>query len=465
MKIFGLIIYTTFAILTAPLQAATNPEHIEKIDALMIESHNRGLFNGNVLVSQNGKVLYQNEMGYTNGDKKHKLAKSSRYALGSITKEFSAVGIMMLQQQGLLDINDPLSKYAFNLPSWSRDIQIKHLLNYTSGLPKLNFRKIKKASDINGQLKAIESLRFPPGKGYLYSNHNVFLQIELIEKLTHKSYADFVEDNFFKPLNMNDSSLAPASEANYLVSSFNNEGINDFFPEFPVASMVYSTTADMLKWQIALHSEKLISKSSLKTLFNAFSANANSALGDGRYDNDKLSFHRHHGSHFNFESQIYHNTQLGLSVILLTNNKNFKLSSITNAVESIVQGKSFNFPKKSLYLTIRQTAYENANNGIKLYYSLKQSAPNLYDFENNNALIRVGYKLIEQKQFISAIEIFTLSTKEFPKHANAFDSLAEAFFANGQMKLALKNYKISVALNVNNSNGHKMIEKIKKDYL
>jgi tetratricopeptide (TPR) repeat protein len=132
-------------------------------------------------------------------------------------------------------------------------------------------------------------------------------------------------------------------------------------------------------------------------------------------------------------------------------------------VESIVQSKKYDIPKKSVYLSIRQTAYDDIEQALKRYRELKQASPNLYDFDNNNnnALIRIGYKLIEQKKYQSAIEIFKLSTREFPNHANAFDSLAEAYYLNRDLVQALKNYQISVKLNPKNEFGIRQISKIK----
>jgi tetratricopeptide (TPR) repeat protein len=153
--------------------------------------------------------------------------------------------------------------------------------------------------------------------------------------------------------------------------------------------------------------------------------------------------------------------KLALQVVLLTNNKNFKLDEITRAIESIVQSENYVLPKKSVYLSIRQTAYDDIEQALKRYSDLKQASPTLYDFDNNNALIRIGYKLIEQKKYHSAIEIFKLSTREFPNHANAFDSLAEAYYLKGDLERALSNYQISVKLNPKNELGVRQISKIK----
>ena len=264
---------------------------------------------------------------------------------------------------------------------------------------------------------------------------------------------------FPRPLKMNDSSFN--SRSKNTVIPFNNAGNNDIDRHFPVAVMVYSTTTDMQKWLTALRTGKLISYSSIEVLFDAFNQNSNSALGHGKLIDNKVLNHRHHGSHYNFESQIYYNEKFDLQVVLSTNNKNFKLNKITRAIESIVQNENYEMPKKSVYLSIRQTAYDDIAQALRLYNELKKTSPTLYDFDNNNALIRVGYKLIAQKNYQSAIEIFTLSTREFPNHANAFDSLGEAYYLNGNLNLALKNYQMAVKINPSNKNAMSMASKIK----
>lgn len=442
-----------------PCAVKANDNFYNELSYLIKESHQRGLFNGNISIVHQGKSVFEEQVGFTDSTKSSKLSINSSFALGSITKEFNAVAIMMLHEKGLIDINASLSTFNLGLPFWSEKIKVKHLLNYTSGLPRLDFRAVKVASDIDDQLKQIKALEFMPGEGYLYSNHNVFLQMKLIETITKQSYVSFVNNNFFKPLGMKNSSFE--SNQKNVTSAFNNEGKDDIVWPFPVAAMVYSTTTDMQKWVSALHRGNLVTLSSLEVLFDAFNQNSNAALGQGQLIDNQVTKHRHQGSHFNFESQLYYNAKIDLQVVLLTNNKNFKLDEITRGIESIVQSESYDIPKKSVYLSIRQTAYDDIEQGLLRYSELKKTSLTLYDFDNNNALIRIGYKLIEQKKYQSAIEIFTLSTREFPNHANAFDSLAEAYYLKGDFVQALNNYQISVKLNPKNEWGVRQISKIK----
>ena len=155
------------------LAAQNNTEN--EIDALMNKVHASGIFNGNILVLQKGKTVYQSSFGYANVGKKEKLNADYRFNIGSIAKEFISVGIMMLKEQGKLNVEDKVSKYIDSLPNWADKISIKNLLQYTSGLPDINWKTIQGDADIFRDMKQVSKLDFEPGTNYAYNNSNVFL--------------------------------------------------------------------------------------------------------------------------------------------------------------------------------------------------------------------------------------------------------------------------------------------------
>ena len=114
--------------------AESNTEPAKTIRALMEASHKIGVFNGNVLVAQRGKVIYEQSFGYADATRSEPLTADYVFYLGSITKEFNGAGIMLLQQQGKLHLSDKISRYLSGYPSWADSIEIRQLLNYTSGL-------------------------------------------------------------------------------------------------------------------------------------------------------------------------------------------------------------------------------------------------------------------------------------------------------------------------------------------
>jgi CubicO group peptidase (beta-lactamase class C family) len=431
-----------------------------KIDSLLRVCNEREIFNGNAIVSINDTIIYKKSIGYKDGFKTNNLNHSSIFSIGSIAKEFNAISIMMLKEKGLLSFDQTINEFDLGLPEWSKKIKIKHLLQYSSGLPQVDYKNVKNDNDVYSDLKNLEKLNFEPGSNYQYNNNSIFLQKRIIEKITQKSFEEFVINNIISPLNLKNAIFNPKEENENYVKAFNNKGINDETSQSSTSGWLHLTNEDLHTYVNALHSEKLISNNSLHELFKNKIQGKQSSLGNGIFRNHELISHTHHGSHYNFEAFIYHNKESKLTVTLATNNKNFKLREITGAIENIIQNKGYETPQKSVYLTIREACYEDVDEGIKFYSQLKKNFRDTYNFSNSNELNRVGYKLIEKGQIKDAIKIFELMVREFPDDSNAYDSLGEAYMLDKQYEPALKNYKKSFELNPKNTNAEQKIAEI-----
>ena len=143
---------------TSDLSEISNKQSMNQtlIDSLMKVSYERGIFNGNVLVAKKNKIIYQAEFGYSDASKSKELNRNSIFNIGSIAKEFNAVAIMLLKEQGLLNLDDKISKFELQLPAWSNDVSVRHLLQYTSGLPRINWNSVKNDQDIYTDLRNIK---------------------------------------------------------------------------------------------------------------------------------------------------------------------------------------------------------------------------------------------------------------------------------------------------------------------
>lgn len=131
-----------------------------KIDTLMNWSSKNGIFNGNILVAKNDKIIYNSSFGFVDASKTIKLTPDYKFNIGSITKEFSAIALQQLKQKGKLNLNDKVSKFFPDLPKWLSQVTVKDLLQYTSGLPNVNWKKIKSNQDVFADLKLIDTLDF-----------------------------------------------------------------------------------------------------------------------------------------------------------------------------------------------------------------------------------------------------------------------------------------------------------------
>lgn len=321
--------------LIGTLSLASEREQQSTIEQTVLTILQKASFNGSMVVAKGDDILAQHSVGFADAETKVNLNKLSGFALGSVTKEFNAVAIMMLHEKGLLNINQPLSKYFPELPAWSKQVKIRNLLNYTSGLPRVNFRQIRTAYDLRSQVRELTSLKFEPGKGYLYSNHNVFLQIRIIELISKQSYPEFLREHVFLPLKMSHSYLNNQTPPQ-VVKSFKQLGVNDRDIPFPISAIVHSTAKGMHAWLRALHTEALINNDSLQVLFKAYDANSNSSLGEGSINEESKQYHFHQGSHFSYESIIFYDVESEKSIILLTNSKTDDLHALFLQIKSLV---------------------------------------------------------------------------------------------------------------------------------
>ena len=280
-KLSFLSFFIFYVLFTLQVQGQT--KHKIQIDSLLEVCYQRGIFNGNALILNQGQVIYSGSKGFTDGSKTHELNKKSVFDIGSISKEFNAVAIMMLKEKGLLTLDDKISKYELGFPDWSNNVTIKNLLQYTSGLPLIDWENTHGDNDIYQNLKYLKVLEFEPGKGYLYSNNNILVQRLIIEKVVGKSFNEYLLEDILKPLNMNNSVIDHQYANSNFVRGFNSNGVNDHELELKMSGWVCPSIGDLEIWTTKLMSNKIISKESLYSLFEAYSDESQSALGNGKF--------------------------------------------------------------------------------------------------------------------------------------------------------------------------------------
>ncbi|MFC4164876.1 serine hydrolase [Epilithonimonas zeae] len=433
---------------------------INQIDSLMAKSYERGLFNGNVLISKNNKIIYQKSFGFTDETRQTALTDKSIFNIGSIAKEFNAVAIMILVERGLLNLDDPISKFNLGLPKWSEKVTIRHLINYASGIPKIE-SGLNPVSDADAWkiLRSSDNLLFEPGTSYKYDNGNVFLQRRIIEKITGVSFQEFVIKNIVKPLKMTNSAFDPKFGYKNRTSCYDMDNVR--CPEMNfISGWLWVDINDLYKWIEAMNSNRLISKESFQTLLNnPYAKDEGGSLG--RYF-EKEELQRHNGVSYKFESIFLNDFKNNITIILVSNNLN-RVWDLGYTIHNLMLGKDYEIPKKSVYQAIRKESLYDINTAIEIYYLLKKNSKNEYSFENPGELNKLGYELLRGGKNNESIEIFKLATKEFPKEANLFDSLGEAYFTNKQYDLALDSYYKAISLGGTNGNAEKMIEKIGKE--
>lgn len=267
---------------------------IQTIDSLLNALYSKNRINGNVLIAEKGKITYNKSFGLANETTREKLNENSVFDLASVTKQFTAAGIVLLKEQGKLSYNDPLSKYIPEL-SFYKGVTIKHLLQHTGGLPdymdllEASFDKNKIAVNndvINYFSKEKPKILFEPGKNWSYSNTGYVLLASIIERISGMKYEDFMAEQIFKPLKMKSTFVQQGKELSgkiknlahsYAYSdSLKTLVLTDELDEFSYIQLfsgivgdggVYSTVMDLLKWNQALRTDKLISSEGREEMF------------------------------------------------------------------------------------------------------------------------------------------------------------------------------------------------------
>ena len=394
--------------------------YASQIDSVMAKSYERGLFNGNVLVAKNNKIIYQKSFGFTDETKQTKLNNKSIFNIGSIAKEFNAVAIMILVERGLLNLDDTVSKFNLGLPKWAEKVTIRHLINYASGIPKIE-SGLSSVTDENAWkiLRSNDTLLFEPGTSYKYDNGNVFLQRRIIEKISGMPFQEFVIKNIVKPLKMTNSVFDPKLGYKNRTSCYDMDNVR--CPEMNfISGWLWVDINDLYKWIEAMNSNRLISKESFQTLLNnPYAKDEGGSLG--RYF-EKEELQRHNGVSYKFESIFLNDFKNNITIILVSNNLN-RVWDLGYIIHNLMLGKEYEIPKKSVYQAIRKESFTDINKAIETYYLLKENSKNEYSFESPSELNKLGYELLRGAKNNESIEIFKLATKEFPKDANLFDSL------------------------------------------
>ena len=239
---------------------------------------------GRCLVAREAQVLVSRAYGFANLEWSIPNTPATKFRLGSITKQFTAAAILLLEERGKLRVDDPIKKHLADAPDAWDQVTIFHLLTHTSGIPSFTgfpaYRTSKLVSTPIEQIVASfrdKTLEFQPGEKWNYSNSGYLLLGYLIEKISGQTYQQFVRENIFTPLGMKDSgydshrTVIPQRAAGYSPSP--NGPVNADFIDMSIphgAGALYSTTDDLLRWTQGLFGGKLVSPASLEKMTTPF---------------------------------------------------------------------------------------------------------------------------------------------------------------------------------------------------
>ena len=310
-------------------------------------------FRGVVLIAKDGQPLLRKGYGLANAEWNIPNSPETKFRLGSITKQFTAVAVLQLAENGKLKLEDPVKTHYADAPAAWDKITIHHLLNHTSGiksytgLPGFFAKQSRDRRTPTEIVKLTQDmpLDFEPGEKFAYNNTGYVLLGAVIEKASGQSYESYLRQNIFEPLGMADSgydsfrAILPSRATGYNPDGTHADYLDMSLPH--AAGSLYSTVDDLLKWNQALATEKLLTKESLAKMTTPSSPRENKyAYG---LVIDELKGHRihAHGGDINgFSTFLSRFPDDGITIAVLGNQSNPAPERIANALGRMAFGET-----------------------------------------------------------------------------------------------------------------------------
>lgn len=309
----------------------------QKIDsAILSEFKDPDGPGGVFMIAKKGEIIYHKAFGKANVELGVNMQKESVFQIGSMTKQFTAIAILMLEEQGKLKVNDPVSTYISSYPGGDK-ITLHHLLTHTSGIK--DFTKTKAIKEIAQKEMSPEMLvdvfknevpDFAPGEKFEYNNSGYVLLGYIIELVSKETYEDFIRKNIFDKAGMKNSRYASdrliiknrAFGYHKKETGYVNKTIINYTVPYSSGALM-STSEDLLKWQQALNKNILISTKPSKKAFRTYTLNNGEAFSYGYGWHIKkineVETREHGGNIFGYKSMGVYIPSLDIYVIGLSN--------------------------------------------------------------------------------------------------------------------------------------------------
>ena len=337
---------------------------VEKIDALLRSEFEQGRFNGVVLAAEDGRIAYHAAFGDASADGDVALERDSIFRLASVAKAFTGMAVAILIEEGKVGLNDDVRKYLPEFPY--EGIEIRHLLHHTSGLPDYvtlleahwdvehkdqpEERKIARSPDaLRLLIKHKPEMHFQPGEKWEYSNTGYITLGLVVERVSGKPFGQFLRQRIFRPSGMNRTLLFNpkkppklAKRAYGFVGRKGNRKPNDghFLNGMYGDGEVYSTAEELLKWDQALYSTKLLPQMGIDRLFTPGKLNNGESAEYGfGWNVEKKYGHRvssHGGGWVGFRTWVERDVDAKRTLIILTNNSSRSFGKLKAQLQPLV---------------------------------------------------------------------------------------------------------------------------------
>lgn len=442
----------------------------QKIDKLMHEVYQKGVFNGSVLVAEKGKIIYQKSFGYANAETKEKLVKEAVFNIGSVSKTFTAMAITMLKQKGKLSYDDPVQKYWPKLAY--AGITLRHLLSHTSGLPEYMkfFKKLWKDKSkiatnrdvLNILVKDKPKATHKPGERWKYCNTGYVLLALVVEKVSGVNFPEFLQQNIFKPLQMNHTTV----NTRYLNQKITNLARGHVFDvnkrqlTLPKGAQyaedhclegtygdggVYSTSTDLFRWDQALYTSRLVPQKALAEAFTPFTFNngkkSNYGLGWFSAASPKVGkIVYHNGLWTGYRTRFFRYVDKDKTIIVTGNAHLHYVPVIRQTLARIVFEVPYATPKISV--ADKLLALDGKLTYKELMTRFEGLLKNKEKMEFNDMEInRAAYLMWQAGNYTKAFDIMKLNLVAYPNNPMVYQTLGYSYWERDDHLNARKYYQ------------------------
>ena len=366
-------------------EARLTPDVIAQIDTYLDAHAQTGRFSGSVLITQGEGAVITRSVDLAN--REHQVANTSttKFRIGSVTKQFTAVAILQLQAQGLIDIQAPISTYLPDYPNGNR-ITLHHLLTHTAGIPE--YLDPKAFPDLAEWMRLPSSLdqlvdrfkdlplEFEPGEKFKYSNSGYVLLTQVIEKVTEQPYADYLQSNIFEPLGMQNTGYEiPQTVVPNLAQGYLFIGKETYLQASPLdmsipqgAGGLYSTVEDLATWNQWLYGDEnpaVLSEADRAMLMTPGiqiepEESPDTFYGYGLVMDTHLDRQRvhHSGGISGFASTLAYYPDEALTIVVLSNFETALPSRIAEDLAAIAFGEPYELPQQLEVIALDPAIYE-----------------------------------------------------------------------------------------------------------
>lgn len=343
-----------FLFFTGKINGQLSQNQLQKIDSLFVGWNIQNHPGGAIAVIKDGKTVFSKAYGLASLEYLIPNSTETLFNIGSNSKQFTAMGIVLLQEQNLLSFDDDIRTYIPEFPIFEKTITIKHLLHHTSGLRDLHgllglsgWRNddVISNEDLNRIIIKQNSLNFNPGEEFLYCNTGYMLLVNIIEKVTGKKFKYWLKENVFNQLGLNHTYVEDQYDRVALNNAASYGGTSNFHRKIAYWNYVgsgnmHSTTSDLLKWLQNFSSPKKGWESSFATLLtmNPLNNGTSNAFGFGVRIEKHLGkkIIQHGGAIGGFRSILRAYPEDNLNIVVLTNFTGSNVVTKTNRIAEII---------------------------------------------------------------------------------------------------------------------------------